>query len=88
MSEEKRNHSRLKVCVPVELQPATGSPIRGKTADLSVTGFYIEMMFTLSLGTQVDIKLQVGDSTLLAARRGCHLRQNSRQWNSVYKNAA
>ncbi len=68
MTEEKRNHPRLKVRVPVELRPEeTETPIRGETADLSLGGFYIEMMFTLDIGTQVDITLQVGDSTLLAA---------------------
>jgi c-di-GMP-binding flagellar brake protein YcgR len=68
MSEEKRNHPRLKVRVPVELrQEATETPIRGETADLSTGGFYIEMMFTLDISTELDITLQVGDSTLLAA---------------------
>jgi PilZ domain len=67
MSEEKRNHPRLKVRVPVELrQEATETPIRGETADLSLGGFYIEMMFTLDIGTKLDIALQGGDSTLLA----------------------
>jgi c-di-GMP-binding flagellar brake protein YcgR len=68
MPEEKRNHPRLKVRVPVELRPeATETPIRGETSDLSLGGFYIEMMFTLDIGTELDITLQVGDSTLLAA---------------------
>jgi hypothetical protein len=68
MSEEKRNHPRLKVRVPVELrQETTETPIRGETADLSLGGFYIEMMFTLEIGTVLDITLQVDDSTLLAA---------------------
>jgi c-di-GMP-binding flagellar brake protein YcgR len=68
MGEEKREHTRLKVRVPVELRPEpTETPIRGETADLSLGGFYVEMMFTLEIGTQVDITLQVGDSTLLAA---------------------
>ncbi|HEV2729019.1 MAG TPA: PilZ domain-containing protein [Terriglobales bacterium] len=67
MGEEKRKHSRLKLRVPVELrQETTETPIRGETADLSLGGFYIEMMFTLEIGTQLDITLQVGDSTLLA----------------------
>jgi c-di-GMP-binding flagellar brake protein YcgR len=68
MAEEKRNYPRLKVRVPVELrQEATEAPIRGETADLSLGGFYIEMVFTLDIGTELDITLQVGDSTLLAA---------------------
>lgn len=68
MTEEKRNHARLKVRVPVELRTeATETPIRGETADMSLGGFYIEMMFTLEIGTELDITLQIGDSTLLAA---------------------
>ena len=61
------NAKSRKVRVPVELRPqATETPIRGETADLSLGGFYIEMMFTLDIGTELDITLQVGDSTLLA----------------------
>ncbi len=67
MSEERRKHPRLKVRVPVEmLTEASEAPIRGETADLSLGGFYIEMMFALEIGTLVDITLQVGNSTLLA----------------------
>lgn len=67
MSEERREHPRLKVRLPVELRPeAAKSPIRGETADLSLGGFYIEMTFTLEIGTEIDIALQIGDSTLLA----------------------
>jgi c-di-GMP-binding flagellar brake protein YcgR len=67
MSEERRKHSRVKVRVPVELRTeAAETPLRVETSDLSLGGFYIEMMFTLEIGTQVDITLQVGDSTLLA----------------------
>ena len=66
MREEKRKHPRLKVRVPVELRPeASETPIRGETTDLSLGGFYIEMMFTLEIGTQLDITIQVGDSILL-----------------------
>jgi len=68
MTEEKRNHPRLKVRIPVEVRTeAIETPIRGETADLSLGGFYIEMMFTLEIGTRLDITLQVGDATLLAA---------------------
>lgn len=53
--------------MPVELQPEiTTSPIRTETADLSLSGLYVEMMFTLDLETQLDIKLQLGGSTVLA----------------------
>ena len=67
ISVEKREHRRLKVRVPVELQPeTTTSPMRTETADLSLSGLYVEMMFTLDLDTQLDIKLQLGGSTVLA----------------------
>jgi len=42
------------------------SPIRTETDDLSLTGFYVEMMFTLNIGTPLDIRLQIGDTTVLA----------------------
>jgi hypothetical protein len=67
MSAEKREHRRLKVRVPVELRPEISkSPIRTETADLSLSGLYVEIMFTLDLDTQLDIKLQLGESTVSA----------------------
>jgi hypothetical protein len=67
MSDEKRNHPRLKLQVPVELRPETNDiPIRFQTADLSRSGCYIEMLFTLKVGTHLDITVQLGDSILLA----------------------
>jgi c-di-GMP-binding flagellar brake protein YcgR len=42
------------------------TPIRAETADLSLGGFYTEMSFTLEIGTQLNITLQLSDSTLLA----------------------
>ena len=63
---EKRESNRVKVRVPVELQIEGKGPIRTETADLSLTGFYVEMMFTLNVETPLDIKLQIGDTTVLA----------------------
>ena len=64
---EKRESNRVKVRVPVELQiEGSKGPIRTETADLSLTGFYVEMMFTLNVETPLDIKLQIGDTTVLA----------------------
>ena len=68
MTEERREHPRVRVSVPVELRPdGAPSPLRGETSDLSLGGFYIQMMFTLNVGTQLDIALEVGESTLVAA---------------------
>ena len=70
MGAEKRESKRVKARVPVELQiDGSKTPIRTETADLSLTGFYVEMMFTLSVGMTLDIKLQIGDTTLLAVGR-------------------
>ena len=50
MNPEKRGQVRVKVSVPTELTPeGTETPLRTETADLSVGGCYIEMMFTLAL---------------------------------------
>jgi len=68
MSEEKRKHPRHNVRVPVALRTETSeTPIRGETADLSLDGFYIETMLTLDIGTQLDVTLQLGETTVLAA---------------------
>ena len=70
MDKEKRGSNRVKIRVPVELQSeGSKSPIRTETADLSLTGFYVEMMFNLNVGTPLDIKLQIGDTTVLAIGR-------------------
>jgi hypothetical protein len=66
MNVEKRGHTRVKVSVPLELTPAgSETPLRMETADLSVRGCYIEMLFTLPVGTQVKANLQVGGSMIL-----------------------
>jgi len=67
MYKTPRRHQRLQLQVPVEMRPAPdGNPIHAVTTDLSAGGFYVEMMFTLAIGTEVDIVLQLGDSTVLA----------------------
>ncbi|MGA6988671.1 MAG: PilZ domain-containing protein [Terriglobales bacterium] len=63
---ERRERPRVKVKVPVELYLENSeSPIRGATADLSLSGCYIETMFPLPIGTTLELKLQVGEDTLL-----------------------
>jgi c-di-GMP-binding flagellar brake protein YcgR len=60
--EERRQYSRTKVAVAVELQPDKAStPLRVKTADLSIGGLYVEMMFTLEVGTKLKIVLWIND---------------------------
>jgi c-di-GMP-binding flagellar brake protein YcgR len=59
---EHRQHSRTKVIVTAELQSErTSGPLRVETADLSIGGLYVEMMFTLEVGTRLKIVLWIDD---------------------------
>jgi hypothetical protein len=58
---ERRQHPRTKVAVEAELHLEGGrTPLRIKTADLSLGGLYVEMMFTLAVGTKLKIMLWIG----------------------------
>ncbi len=60
--QERRQHPRTRVTVAVELQSERASvPLRVKTADLSIGGLYVEMMFTLEVGTKLKIVLWIND---------------------------
>jgi len=67
MTEEKRRYERMKIRVPVEIRTPNNNPIRAETTDLSVSGFYLEMLFTLDIGTLLDVSLRLGDATVVAA---------------------
>jgi len=54
--QDRREHPRVKVRVPVELRlEGSEVPISGATSDISLGGCYIEMMFTLARDTKLDI---------------------------------
>jgi c-di-GMP-binding flagellar brake protein YcgR len=60
--QEHRQHPRTKVTVTAELQSERASgPLRIETADLSIGGLYVEMMFTLEVGTKLKIVLWIND---------------------------
>jgi PilZ domain len=60
--QEHRQHPRTKVTVAAELQSERDSvPLRITTADLSISGLYVEMMFTLEVGTKLTIVLWIND---------------------------
>jgi len=64
--QERRERPRVKVRVPVEIFVENSeSPMRGATADLSLSGCYVETMFPFPIGTALEIKLQAGEDTLL-----------------------
>jgi len=67
-SSDRREHARIKVSVPVQIQTdASGSPIRGATADLSLSGCYIESIFPFPIGTNLDLQLSMETTALIAA---------------------
>jgi len=67
-SNNRRQHARIKVSVPVEIQTdASGSPIRGATADLSLSGCYIETIFPFPIGANLDLRLSIETTVLIAA---------------------
>jgi c-di-GMP-binding flagellar brake protein YcgR len=64
---ERRRHLRIKSAVEVELHlESRTTPLRAKTADLSLGGCYIEMMFTLEVGTKLKLTIWGNDTKLSA----------------------
>jgi c-di-GMP-binding flagellar brake protein YcgR len=62
---EHRKYPRSKVGIQVELKTeGAAMPSRTETADLSLGGCYIEMSFTLQVGTKLDLVLWVDDQPL------------------------
>jgi c-di-GMP-binding flagellar brake protein YcgR len=62
---ERRRHLRTKIAVPIELsEPGKSFPIRAETADLSLGGCYVEMAFTLPVGTELQITMWIDEFKL------------------------
>jgi hypothetical protein len=67
--DERREHSRVKVSVPIELcAEGSKSPMRGATSDLSLGGCYVETIYPLAIGTTLELKLQVDGTLLILAK--------------------
>jgi hypothetical protein len=63
---DRREHIRLKVKLPIELYiEGNDSPLRGTTSDLSLGGCYMETIFPLPIGTNLELKLQLEDTLLV-----------------------
>jgi c-di-GMP-binding flagellar brake protein YcgR len=58
--QDRRKHERFKVRVPIEFHPEGSRKLRSATADLSLGGCYLEMMFTFPIGTILEVSLQIG----------------------------
>jgi c-di-GMP-binding flagellar brake protein YcgR len=62
---ERRKYPRAKVAIPIEFKPEGAAVAsRAETADLSLAGCYVEMSFTLQVGSKLDLVLWVGDERL------------------------
>jgi hypothetical protein len=65
---ERREYSRSKLNFPVEIYlEGSAFPYRGATADISLHGCYIETIFPLAVGTNLELKLQVNGTLLVLA---------------------
>jgi c-di-GMP-binding flagellar brake protein YcgR len=54
--QERRQYARTRVVVEIELLTEGATvPLWVNTADLSLGGLYVEMMFTLALGTKLNV---------------------------------
>ena len=60
--KERRKYLRIKAAIPVELMPEDAAAVtHAQTADISVGGCYVEMNFTLPVGTRVEMALWLGE---------------------------
>jgi c-di-GMP-binding flagellar brake protein YcgR len=63
--KDRRKYPRAKVGIAFEFKPEGAAVAsHGQTADLSLSGCYVEMSFTLPVGRKLDIVLWVEDERL------------------------
>ena len=63
--KERRKYPRSKTAIPIEFKPEGAAVAsRAETSDLSLSGCYIEMTFTLPVATKLDLILWVEDAPL------------------------
>jgi c-di-GMP-binding flagellar brake protein YcgR len=61
---ERRRYPRIKIKVPIEVVCLNMPPMRTATDEISLSGCYIETMFTFEVGTGVEIIFFVGAEKL------------------------
>ena len=63
--QERRKYPRTKATIAIEFKPEGATVAsHGETADLSLSGCYVEMSFTLPVGSNLDIVLWVEETRL------------------------
>lgn len=64
--EERRRHPRIKIHVSVEIHRGDETaPLRLSTDDISLCGCYVETMFTLEVGTKVEMTLWLNEEPIV-----------------------
>lgn len=63
---ERRRYPRIKAKVPVELLCAGAPPMRTTTDEISLCGCYIETMFTMEVGTKLELVLSISGASIHA----------------------
>lgn len=65
--QERRRYPRVKSAVALELRyPGCTAPVRATTSEISLGGCYIETMFTLDVGTKLDLVMWLDGQKLSA----------------------
>jgi c-di-GMP-binding flagellar brake protein YcgR len=59
--QERRRYPRVKATIPVELICTGKSPMRTATDEISLCGCYIEMMFTIDVGTKLGVVFSLNE---------------------------
>lgn len=70
VQKERRKYSRIQAGVPIEFKPeGTEVFTHTQTSDMSVGGCYLEMSFTLPVGTMLDVDLWLGEEKVTTKAR-------------------
>jgi c-di-GMP-binding flagellar brake protein YcgR len=64
---ERRRYLRVKAKIPVELACSGTPAMRTATDEISLCGCYIETMFTMDIGTKLNLVFSLGDRTVNAS---------------------
>ena len=60
IEEHQRKYPRFKTRIPVQFNPEGKRALTSATADLSIGGCYLRIMFTFPVGTILDVNLEIG----------------------------
>ncbi|HJT69136.1 MAG TPA: PilZ domain-containing protein [Terriglobales bacterium] len=64
LDPERRRYPRVKAEIPVELSLlGSSAPMRTAIHEISLCGCYIESMFTMDVGTKVQLAFSLGETT-------------------------